>query len=196
MSNRNLLKNNFRDLIIIQTDDGKVHELWGLVKAARDKRQTWQFDADYIPTLKKQLKDKNPKKVKEAQEALIFLNASVMAELDGNFKWLEQLGVEPSEAFKKEVYNSRNSAQRDFVGNNQGAQDELTDFISPDESLTLGEMMDRMKETKKLLRQQGKSVAELHKPKMKKADKDKTQALPVKKFTPEEINKLNKARNK
>lgn len=190
MSNKNLLKNNFKDLIIIKTADGIVHELWGLVKATRDKRLQWQFDQEYIGELRNQLNSKDTEKVKKAQEGLLFINAYVLAELDGNFHWLKELGVEPSEEFKKEIFNSRNAAQRDYISNNQGAQDELTDLIDPNETLTIGELADRMKETKKALRKQGKSVSELHKPKMKKSDKDKTQVLPVKKYSTEELAKF------
>lgn len=190
MSNKNYLKNNFKDLIVIQTEDGKFHELWGLVKATRDKRQQWQFDQDYIGDLRTQSKSKDPKKANEAKEALLFLNASVMAELDGNFNWLKELGIEPTEDFKKEIYNARNASQRDFVSNNQGAQDELTDLINPDHALTIGDLMDSMKETKKALRKQGRSVSELRKPKQKKAEKENSEPLPVKKYSAEELAKF------
>lgn len=203
MSNRTL-RNNFKDLIIITKADGTQIELWGLVVAARDKRQQYQLDADYIPTLRKQLKSTDPKKVAEAQEALIFLNAAVMAELDTNFKWLEELGISVSNEFKKEAHDSKNSAKRDFVNNNQGAQTNINvahdsshvfidpiDQIDPSTSSTIGEMVDHMRATKKALRKQGKSVSDLHKPKTKKADKV-TSALPVKKLSADELDKFQK----
>lgn len=115
------IKNNS---VNIESTDKKY---WGLIKAVRDKRQQYRLDQDYIERLIAQLKDPNPKKAEEAQKALDFLNAFMMAELDNNFKYLAALNVHPSEEYKKSVYSSNNAAQRDYISNNQGARSELSE---------------------------------------------------------------------
>lgn len=109
---------------------------WGLIKAVRDKRQQYRLDQDYIERLIAQLNDPNELKVKEAKEALDFLNAFILAELDNNFKHLAALNIHPTKEFKKSVYSSNNAAQRDFVSNNQGARSDLIEATELDSTHT------------------------------------------------------------
>lgn len=166
-------KNELKDLIVIE---GK--ELWGLLAGCRDKRQRYQLDFDYISKLRTQLKSENAIKSLEAKTSLLFLNAEVLASLDGNFSELEQLGISPSDEFKRKVYSSRNAAQRDFLSNNQGAECELTDLLEPASAMTLSDLVEMRKATKKALRKAGKScnpkpIIADKKPKPKKAPKQR-----------------------
>jgi hypothetical protein len=140
-------------------------KMWGLLVAARDKRQRYQCDQDYIEALVIQMNGLNEAKAKEAKEALIFLNAFIYAEIDNNFNWLKEIGIHPSEVFKKEIYNSTNAAKRDLLANNQGAIDELTDVIG-EEAATIGELVDGMRAYKKSLKRQGKSIADTRRKKI------------------------------
>lgn len=184
--NRNNLKNNFQELITIEDES-----LWFLVKNCRDKRQQYQADWDYITTLRDQLKSSNPAEAMKAKEALQFLNAFSAAYMDGNYSGLKKLNISVTDELKKQISDSRNAAQRDYVSNNQGAQDELTDLINPSESNTIGSMVEAMQARKRHLRKQGRSVQEMYQTKPKEM---KPTPLPVKIYSKEEIEKLNQQR--
>lgn len=186
---RNALKKNFKDLIIIEVN-GEKKELWGLVKAARTKQQQYQADQDYIEKLREQMESTDLKVVEEAKKALIFLNAYMSAELDGNFNHLAEMGVSTSKEFRQGVYESRNSAQRDFINNNQGSQVPLDDLINPNEVQTLGGLLDASRTVKRNIRKGGGKVSELYKSK-KLPTKPEDRPLPVKQFSKEEVAKLN-----
>lgn len=176
---------NSRKLIVIEVD-GKSHELWGLAEAQIDKRQKWQFDQDYVDALVDQLSSKDPAKVNEAKKALLFLHASVAMEMNGRFEYLRDLGIVPTDEFKRQIFNSRNASQRDFVSNNQSFQDELTDAVHPDLATTISDLVDGAKHLKKKLRKQGKSINDFREDNKSLAVKN--QAKPnVKTYTPEEI---------
>lgn len=125
---------------------------WGLIKGVIDKRQQWQLDQDYIHSLENQTKDKDPVKAEQARVALEFLNAFMSAELDGDFRLLAELGINPSKEYKSQVYNSRYMAQNDFISSNQGAQVELSEFQDPDEATTIGELHSAIKTNKRIQR--------------------------------------------
>lgn len=139
----------YNNELIVLTVDGVEYKLWGLLKACRDKRQQWQFDEDYIHLLKSQLSSTDPAKVKEAEKALLFLNAFVLAELDGNFHQFADLGVNVSQEFKREMWNSRNATQRDLSSCQPTSFIELTDFINPDSANSIGEVVDTIKSNKR-----------------------------------------------
>lgn len=179
------MKKRSRKLIVIEVD-GKVHELWRLVEARIDKRQKWQYDQDYVDALVEQLSSDNLTKVRQAKEALLFLHAVVAMEMDGRFEYLKELGVEPPVEFRKQVYNSKNSAVRDFVSNNQRYQDELTDAVNPNLATTISDLVDGSKALKKKLRKQGKSIKTFREENLIKKTKPESKAK-VKTYTKEEI---------
>lgn len=168
--------------------DGVIYELWALVKAKIGTHRKWQFDYDYINALVSQMESPDSKKVAEAKDALLFLNATIAMEMDGVFENLAELGVLPDSEFKKSVFNSRNATQRDLVSNNPCV--ELTDDINSDHSSTLGSYVDLAKRIKKKLRQQNVSVATFRE-ELKKGSQSKEIEKPkVKKYSPEEIAKF------
>lgn len=145
---------------------------------------------DYIPALVTQLESPVEAKRVEAQQALLFLNASVMAELDGNFSALDKLGVTTSTEFKRDTFTSRNAAQRDFATNSTKITDE---FVNPENTMTIGELVEGLQQTKRKLRKQGKSIKEIRKAITPVVNEPKP--LPVKIFNKQEISNLNKKRN-
>ena len=179
-----------KDLITILNDDGTTTELWGLLKNARDIRQRESLDLDYVGSLQAQLKSTNVAKANEAKAALIWLNSFVLASLDGNFKPFAALGILPLEEFKKEIFNSRNAAQRCYTNCNIGASDELTDATEGGSSI--GTLVEAMRSIKKNLRASGISVNEIHARKPKQ--EIKSEPLPIKKYTKEEIEQLTNQR--
>lgn len=185
-------------LIVITDDNGTTHELYGLLTAQRDKRLRDKLDQDYIETLLEQTKSENSNKAKEAKDALIFLNAYMLAELDANFKQLEKINIEVSPEVMKDVHDAHNAAQRCFQNNNSFFQDELSDeFVNPDEAMTIGEISDRVSKVKKEWKKSGKSVKELYKEwDNKLKPKTKPEPLPVKQYSPAELEEFKKKYNK
>ena len=122
---------------------------WGLVKGVVDKRQQWQLDQDYIKSLEHQSNDPDEVKAAIAKQAREFLTAFMSAELDGDFRLLADLGITPTKEYKSQVYNSRYTAQNDFISSNQGAQVELSEFQDPDTASTIGELHAAIKQQKK-----------------------------------------------
>lgn len=186
-----------QNLITITDSKGKVHELWGLVKSRRSKLVAEKFDQDYVDDLRNNLKSTNTSQSNAAREALLFLNASVMAELDGNFTYLEALGVTVTDEMKRKMYNDKNAAERDFTAHNQFAQVELTDDIQSSKTSTIGEMVDTMKSVKKKLRREGKSVADFYEESKHKPIKPQgADPLPMKRISSEEYLALKELENR
>ena len=194
MSNRNNLQNNFKDLIVITGPNGSQQKLWGLVQKARDLRQIYQSEVDYVEKLREQLNSSDSALAAEAKKALIYLNAFTLAVLDGNFVPLAEQGIFLTKAQQKSIYLSRNAAQRDFVSNNLGYQQELNDLIDPSTASTIGELADSMKCMKQELRKSGTPVSTLYKTPLR-TNKKVSEPLPIKKYSSEQIAELNKQRN-
>ena len=132
------------------------------------------------------MSSKIPNEAQEAKVALIFLNAAILAELDNNFKHLKKLGVEASIEFKRSIYSANNSSQRDFVSNNQGAQDELSDLNVQSYS-TIGDLVDARKEEKKRLHKSGKSSQQ---EKVIEKPQESQETQPIKVYSAEELEKF------
>lgn len=174
--------------------DGITHELLDLLIGTMDKRQRWQFDQDYISKLVAQLSSSDPKKVTEAEDALLFLNASVAMEMDGNFNRIKELGVSVPINLKKEIVDGRNGIQRDFASNNYGV--ELTDYINPEEYGPFDSDFYQMKKIKKSLRKKKVSVAKFREDLRKNRSIKDDEKTKVKKYSPEEIAKFQEEYNK
>lgn len=181
--------------------NGQTVELWGLLNLARDKRQQWQHDFDYIhdrvdpktkkvtPGLVTLSNSDDPKQRAEATAALLYLNAAAQALYDSNFKGLQKQGVDASKSLKKAVYDARNAAQRDFSAYTEPL--ELTDeVLNKHECYTISEIVEQIKHLKTSLRQVGKSIAPTHQKRLPK--KKQPKPTPVKKYNKEELEEFKK----
>jgi hypothetical protein len=178
-----MIKKN-KDLIII-TLDGVTHKLWGLVICVRDKRNRWQVDQDYIGSFLKQAKSSDQKKARDACDALIYLNAFILATLDCNMKPLHDLGIDPKDETKKSIYNASNATKRCFVNNNQGSE---CPVFEDTKGSTIGELVEGTRKLKTKLAKNKQSIKD-HRA---KAVTKKASPLPVKTYTAEEFKKLKK----
>lgn len=124
------MDNEFKDLLFINSQP-----MWGLIKKRARYAELEYFDWDYISALKKQMQHPDLEKRKEAEAALIYLNAFALFIFDGNASELEKLGHEVTPEKKREIWNSQNARRRDVLAN--GGRTELSDTISADEAIDL-----------------------------------------------------------